>query len=126
MNSTGARPECNAPFAAMTPPLTPAFAQTFAREGLSPRTAALFRTFVYRHYHRQRRPFPWRETTDPYRVLVSEVMLQQTRVERVLEKYPEFLASFPDLAALAAAPLPAVHSPCGSGRRRSSRPASGR
>lgn len=47
---------------------------------------------------------PWRHTRDPYAVLVSEVMLQQTQVERVLPKYAEFLACFPTLAALAAAP----------------------
>ncbi|HEY5999424.1 MAG TPA: A/G-specific adenine glycosylase, partial [bacterium] len=48
---------------------------------------------------------PWRETRDPYRIVVSEVMLQQTQVERVRPKYEEFLAAFPDLEALAAAPM---------------------
>jgi A/G-specific adenine glycosylase len=47
---------------------------------------------------------PWRETRDPYAILVSEVMLQQTQVERVLPKYREFLARFPTFAALAAVP----------------------
>lgn len=51
---------------------------------------------------------PWRETRDPYRILVSEVMLQQTGVERVLSKYSGFLESFPDFAALAEAPLRSV------------------
>ncbi|HEV2236877.1 MAG TPA: A/G-specific adenine glycosylase [Ktedonobacterales bacterium] len=51
------------------------------------------------------RDLPWRHTRDPYAILVSEVMLQQTQVERVLPKYHEFLARFPTLAALAAAPL---------------------
>ncbi len=51
---------------------------------------------------------PWRHTRDPYAVLVSEVMLQQTQVERVLPKYEEFLAHFPTLEALAAAPLSEV------------------
>jgi A/G-specific adenine glycosylase len=46
---------------------------------------------------------PWRHTRDPYAVLVSEVMLQQTQVERVLPKYREWMARFPTLAALAAA-----------------------
>jgi len=46
----------------------------------------------------------WRHTDDPYRILVSEVMLQQTQVSRVAEKYPEFIAAFPDFAALARAP----------------------
>ena len=52
-----------------------------------------------------RRDLPWQGTRDPYRVWLSEVMLQQTQVATVLEYYPRFLARFPDLAALAAAPL---------------------
>ncbi|HEX8035145.1 MAG TPA: A/G-specific adenine glycosylase [Ktedonobacterales bacterium] len=47
---------------------------------------------------------PWRHTRDPYAVLVSEVMLQQTQVDRVLPKYHEFLSRFPTLESLAAAP----------------------
>lgn len=49
--------------------------------------------------------FPWRETTDPYRILVSEVMLQQTQTERVVIKYQEFLKQFPKVTSLAKAPL---------------------
>jgi len=64
-----------------------------------------FRSEVYAHYHAQPRPLPWRETENPYHILVSEIMLQQTRVERAIGKYSEFLAAFPDLYALAAAPL---------------------
>lgn len=55
-----------------------------------------------------RRTLPWRKTKNPYRILVSEVMLQQTQVERVIPKYQAFLAQFPTVAALAAAPLGAV------------------
>lgn len=51
---------------------------------------------------------PWRETDDPYEILVSEVMLQQTQVPRVLPAYESFLAQFPTPDALAAAPLEAV------------------
>ena len=51
---------------------------------------------------------PWRETGDPYRIAISEVMLQQTQVDRVRPKYAAFLAAFPDFAALARAPLPEV------------------
>lgn len=51
-----------------------------------------------------RRDLPWRHTRDPYRVLVSEVMLQQTQVDRVLPYYEAFLRQFPDVSALAAAP----------------------
>jgi A/G-specific adenine glycosylase len=49
------------------------------------------------------RDLPWRNTTDPYHVLVSEVMLQQTQVDRVMPKYHEWLAKFPSFEALAAA-----------------------
>lgn len=66
------------------------------------------------------RDLPWRTTTDPYAILVSEVMLQQTQVDRVLPKYRQFLASFPTLAALAAAPTADVISawvPLGYNRR---------
>ena len=54
------------------------------------------------------RDFPWRRTTDPYAVLVSEVMLQQTQVARVERRYDEWIADFPTLEALAAAPLEVV------------------
>jgi A/G-specific adenine glycosylase len=50
------------------------------------------------------RDLPWRHTRDPYAILVSEIMLQQTQVDRVLPKYAAFLGQFPDFAALAAAP----------------------
>jgi len=64
-----------------------------------------FRRIVYAYYRRHRRPMPWRETRDPYRIVVSEVMLQQTQVSRVREKYPPFIAAFPDVYSLAKAPL---------------------
>jgi A/G-specific adenine glycosylase len=50
------------------------------------------------------RDLPWRKTHDPYAILVSEVMLQQTQVDRVLPKFQQFLAAFPTLADLAVAP----------------------
>src|SRR5215470_9028168 len=52
-------------------------------------------------YAVEQRPLPWRITNDPYAILVSEVMLQQTQVDRVLPKYAQFLAAFPTLADLA-------------------------
>jgi A/G-specific adenine glycosylase len=67
-----------------------------------------FRRKVWEHYRRHRRAMPWRGEPDPYRVLVSEVMLQQTQVDRVLGKYGRFLAAFPDFTALDRAPLAAV------------------
>jgi A/G-specific adenine glycosylase len=60
---------------------------------------------MYRHYRDNRRDLPWRKTRNPYRILVSEVMLQQTQVERAAGKYREFIRTFPDFASLAAAPL---------------------
>jgi A/G-specific adenine glycosylase len=50
------------------------------------------------------RDLPWRHTRDPYRIMVSEIMLQQTQVDRVIPKYHAFLEAFPTLDALAAAP----------------------
>jgi A/G-specific adenine glycosylase len=55
-------------------------------------------------YDREHRAFPWRGLTDPYAVLVSEVMLQQTQASRIAERFPRFLARFPTAAVLAAAP----------------------
>lgn len=72
---------------------------------LSPAGIRTFRKTILEHYHADPRPMPWRMTHDPFEILVSEVMLQQTRVERVTIKYAEFLATFPTLAALASAPL---------------------
>src|ERR1044071_9239393 len=54
------------------------------------------------------RDLPWRNTRDPYRIMVSEIMLQQTQVDRVLPKYHAFLEVFPSLEALAAAPTAEV------------------
>ena len=75
---------------------------------LSAAGVARFRARVYAHYRRHRRPLAWRATRDPYAILVSEVMLQQTQVARVARYYPRFLARFPDPASLARAPLRAV------------------
>jgi A/G-specific adenine glycosylase len=59
-------------------------------------------------YERERRDLPWRRTRDPYAILVSEVMLQQTQVERVVPRYEAWLARWPTVQALAAAPLEEV------------------
>ncbi len=56
-------------------------------------------------YSRKGRVLPWRTTRHPYRILLSEIMLQQTQVSRVLQKYPAFLRQFPTLSSLARAPL---------------------
>ena len=62
-----------------------------------------FRRRLLTWYGRYGRDLPWRQTRDPYRVLVSEIMLQQTQVDRVLPKYAEWLDRYPSFEALAAA-----------------------
>src|SRR6266480_3363032 len=61
-------------------------------------------SYLLQWYAVEHRDLPWRSTHDPYAILVSEMMLQQTQVQRVLPKYEQFLAEFPTLADLAAAP----------------------
>jgi len=63
-----------------------------------------FRTRLLTWYRRHGRDLPWRRTSDPYHILVSEIMLQQTQVDRVMPKYEEWLEKYPSLHALAEAP----------------------
>jgi A/G-specific adenine glycosylase len=65
-----------------------------------------FRAAIHENYRLRGRSFPWRETEDPYAILVSEIMLQQTQTERVVPKYAAWLARFPTAEALAASTLP--------------------
>jgi A/G-specific adenine glycosylase len=60
---------------------------------------------LLRWYERERRDLPWRRTSDPYSILVSEVMLQQTQVARVVPRYEAWLERWPTVESLAAAPL---------------------
>src|SRR5437667_4097139 len=64
---------------------------------------SLVQYYLLQWYAAEHRDLPWRSTHDPYAILVSEMMLQQTQVQRVLPKYEQFLAAFPTLADLAAA-----------------------
>jgi A/G-specific adenine glycosylase len=68
-------------------------------------TMSQFQKTVWEYYRKSRRAMPWREKITPYRVFVSEVMLQQTQVARVMEKFPQFMKSFPNFKALSIAPL---------------------
>jgi A/G-specific adenine glycosylase len=68
-----------------------------------PRETARLRAATLAWYTRNRRDLPWRRTRDPYAIWVSEIMLQQTRVETVIPYYERFLERFPDPAALARA-----------------------
>jgi len=72
---------------------------------LSQKEIQEFRRMVRTHFKKQGRDLPWRNTVNPYHILVSEIMLQQTQVDRVLPKYREFLKTFPTLQRLAQAPL---------------------
>ena len=63
----------------------------------------LIHSNLLRWYAAEHRDLPWRHTRDPYAILVSEIMLQQTQVHRVLPKYEQFLLAFPTLADLASA-----------------------
>ena len=58
---------------------------------------------LIRWYETHRRELPWRETTDPYRIWISEIILQQTRVAQGLEYYLRFVERFPDVRSLAGA-----------------------
>lgn len=83
-------------------------------------TIARFQKKIYDHYAKKGRKLPWRGRASRYAVLVSEIMLQQTQVERVIPKYKQFLEVFPDFRTLAHAPtarLLAVWSGMGYNRR---------
>ncbi|MBU6501207.1 A/G-specific adenine glycosylase, partial [Patescibacteria group bacterium] len=69
-----------------------------------------FRAVVRRYFREQGRDLPWRRTDDPYRIFVSEVMLQQTNVDRVALRYEAFLARFPSAQELAEAPFEEIFS----------------
>ena len=77
----------------------------FSRDDSSSSGILAFQQMVLSHYEQYGRDMAWRNTTDPYQILVSEIMLQQTQVERVTTKFPEFIRAFPDFASLANAPL---------------------
>lgn len=64
-----------------------------------------FQATIYQHYNENGRDLTWRTTNDPYEILVSEIMLQQTQVQRVTQKYDPFLGAFPDFQSLAQAHL---------------------
>jgi A/G-specific adenine glycosylase len=73
---------------------------------MAPTDIQQFRREVWSYYKKNgRNDLPWRKTTDPYKILVSEMMLQQTQVPRVIEKYKSFVKKFPNVDALAKARL---------------------
>src|SRR5260370_7268386 len=78
-------------------------ARALARTVPAPADRRRFRQRLLTWYGRHGRELPWRKTDDPYPILVSEIMLQQTQVDRVLPKYAEWLQKLPSMRALAAA-----------------------
>lgn len=64
-----------------------------------------FQDYIWAFYHTQGRFFVWRNVDDPYKVVISEIMLQQTQTHRVAQKYPQFIELFPDFVTLARASL---------------------
>ena len=72
----------------------------------------LFRNHIWSFYKTQGRVFSWRQTHNPYHIVVSEVMLQQTQTQRVIEKYEEFIAAFPTWKELADASIHDVLTVC--------------
>jgi A/G-specific adenine glycosylase len=76
----------------------------FASPMPAPSNALRFKRLLLRWFRRTGRSLPWRATRDPYRVLVSEFMLQQTQASRVTEYYPRFLKRYPTVHDLAKAP----------------------
>ncbi len=81
------------------------FEQSIREKLLTSDVIHAFQKIIYAYYHDHARRLPWRGTNKPYHILVSEIMLQQTQVERVTEKYDEFIKAFPDFQAVAKAPL---------------------
>lgn len=80
----------------------------FAYEGLSEEVVKDVREALWAYHASSRRSFPWREVVTPYRVVVSEIMLQQTQTYRVEPKFNSFVAQLPNFAALAQAPFEEV------------------
>lgn len=81
------------------------FKKFIGHMGMTPQAVRAFRKTIYKNYWKNPRILPWRKTRDPYKILVSEIMLQQTQVERVLRKYRTFVTTFPNIVSLAEASL---------------------
>jgi A/G-specific adenine glycosylase len=84
------------------------FKKCYHHEGLTPHLINTFQKIIYDYYHQHGRTFPWRQTHNPYHILISEIMLQQTTTQRVQEKYTSFITHYPNFPTLAQAPLPHI------------------
>ena len=92
----------------LTPPLVRllcCLASILRTKTLMPKSIDKFKQTIYQYYADYRRELPWRVSRDPYHILVSEIMLQQTQVGRVLTKYEQFISTFPDFDSINKAPL---------------------
>jgi A/G-specific adenine glycosylase len=81
------------------------FEEKIMSKKITPEQIEKFQKTIYTFFKTNRRHFAWRRTTDPYKILLSEIMLQQTQVERVKTKYAEFIKAFPNFESLAKASL---------------------
>jgi len=78
------------------------------KRNLKPAEVRKFQKMIYCYYEQYGRDLPWRKTQNPYYILVSEIMLQQTQVQRVAGKYERFIQVFPDFSSLALSPLQTI------------------
>lgn len=72
---------------------------------LTQKQIKIFQHKIHSYYKKHKRDLPWRRSISAYRTVVSEIMLQQTQVPRVMTKFPEFIKKFPNFTSLAKAPL---------------------
>ncbi len=84
------------------------FHKLYKTSGLTSEIVQSFQKIIYSYYKNFKRDFPFREEITPYKVLISEIMLQQTQTKRVSEKFLEFIEKFPDFSTLSKAPLDKV------------------
>lgn len=75
------------------------------KQVLSKKQIQQFQQKVYDYYHTNKRDFPWRKGITPYKIVVSEIMLQQTQAPRVIEKFKLFIKTFPNFESLSKAPF---------------------
>lgn len=81
----------------------------YNKNSITNKNRSRFQKTIYDYYSKNgRKDLPWRKTKDPYYILVSEIMLQQTQVDRGIEKYLEFIEAFPTMESLAKAKLQKV------------------
>lgn len=83
------------------PPFQQSWQEFFTTTGLCRETYRRFRSIIFHYYFTHQRTFSWRSHITPYRVVVSELMLQQTQTIRVAEKFEPFINAFPDFNSLA-------------------------